>query len=35
MIAGLLELPFGKDNMKIVSIHIGVFIYTAAVRNKC
>jgi tetrahydromethanopterin S-methyltransferase subunit D len=35
MIPGLLELLFGKDDMKIVSIHIGVFIYMSAVRNKC
>jgi hypothetical protein len=33
MIIGLLELLLGKDGMKIVSIHIGVFIYTMAVKT--
>jgi hypothetical protein len=33
MITGPLELLFGEDDMKIVSIHIGVLTYMAAIKR--
>jgi hypothetical protein len=35
MITGPLQLLFGEDDMKIISIHIEVLIYTVAVKKKC
>jgi hypothetical protein len=34
MITGLLELLFSERDMKVTSIHIGVFIYMVAAKNK-